>query len=237
MLCYNYLLSDRNLTGNGVLPQYVRRMKREDIDAVLEIDREAFPTEWPPNLKRELDSRLAHYIVACDAEKLVAPAAAAAVPARQGIGGVLSRLRRRFSQVREPVSEHRAVGSERIIGFAGIWVMAEEAHVTTIAIRADDRRQGVGELLLQSVVHLATTLSATVVTLEVRVSNGGAQALYTKYGFRQVGLRRGYYTDNREDALLMSTEHIGATPFQTLFRELTTAYRQRWGAERYHLGS
>ena len=71
----------------------------------------------------------------------------------------------------------------------------------------------------------------------MRVSNSSAQALYTKYGFRQAGLRRGYYTDNREDAMIMSTEHIGATPFQTLLKELTAAYRQRWGPERYHLDS
>lgn len=220
------------------MPQYVRRMKREDIDAVLEIDREAFPTEWPPpNLGRELDNRLAHYIVACDARDLVAPAAVAAVPAKKGLAGVLSRLRRRFSPTPELAGQRRAAGPERIIGFAGIWVMADEAHVTSIATRVADRRQGIGELLLQSVVHLTATLNATIVTLEVRVSNSGAQALYTKYGFRQVGLRRAYYTDNREDAMLMSTDHIGTTPFQTLFTELTDAYRQRWGPERYHLGN
>ncbi len=214
-------------------------MKKEDIDSVLEIDREAFPTEWPPpNLRRELDNRLSHYIVACDAGDLVPPsAAAAAVPVDNGLTGILTRLRRWFSSAPDPVSERRAAGPERIIGFAGIWVMADEAHVTTIATRADDRRQGIGELLLQSIVHLTATLSATIVTLEVRVSNDSAQALYSKYGFRQVGLRRGYYTDNREDALLMSTENIGATPFQTLFTELTGAYRQRWGTERYHLGN
>ncbi len=220
------------------MPQYVRRMKREDIDAVLTIDREAFPTEWPPpNLRRELDNRLAHYIVACDAEEVVAPAEEAAVPAKKGLAGIVSRLRRRFSLAPDPLRERRAPGPERIVGFAGIWVMAEEAHVTTIATSIGDRRQGVGELLLQSIVHLAATLRATIVTLEVRISNDGAQALYTKYGFRQVGLQRSYYSDNREDAVLMSTENIGATPFQTLFRELTAAYRHRWGPERYHLGS
>ena len=213
-------------------------MKREDIDAVLEIDREAFPTEWPPpNLRRELDNRLAHYIVACDAEELAAPGVEAAVPAEKGLAWVLSRLRRWFSPTPESAGKRRAAGPERIIGFAGIWVMADEAHVTSIATRARDRRQGIGELLLQSIVHLAATLRATIVTLEVRVSNSDAQALYTKYGFRQVGLRRGYYTDNREDALLMSTEHIRMMPFQTLFKELAAAYRQRWGPERYRLGN
>ncbi len=230
------MLGNRSLAGNSVLPQYVRRMKREDIDAVLSIDREAFPTEWPPpNLGRELDNRLAHYIVACHAEELVPPAEEAAIPAKKGLAGVLSRLRRRFTP--EPVRERHASGSERIIGFAGIWVMADEAHVTSIATRADDRRRGIGELLLQSIVHMAATLRATIVTLEVRISNTGAQALYIKYGFRRVGLRRAYYTDNREDAMIMSTENIGTTPFQTQLKELTADYRQRWGPERYHLGS
>ncbi len=220
------------------MPQYVRRMRKEDIDSVLEIDREAFPTEWPPpNLRRELDNHLAHYIVACDAGNLVPPSAAAtAVRADDGLTGIRMRLRRWFSSAPDPsVSERRATGPERIIGFAGIWIMADEAHVTTIATRIDDRRKGIGELLLQSIVHLTVTLSAAIVTLEVRVSNDSAQALYSKYGFRQMGFRRGYYTDNLEDALLMSTENIGAASFQALFRELTGAYRQRWGTERYHL--
>jgi len=213
-------------------------MKQEDIDAVLLIDREAFPTEWPPpNLKRELSNRLAHYIVTCDTEGVISPPKETVAPMKQGLAGVLSRLRRRFSPAPESVRERHASGPERIIGFAGIWVMADEAHVTSIATRADDRRQGVGELLLQSIIHIAAALRATIVTLEVRVSNSSAQALYTKYGFRQVGLRRAYYTDNREDAALMSTEHIGETSFQTLVKELIAAYRQRWGPEHYHLGS
>lgn len=74
------LLKHRHLRDNALL-QYVRRMNREDIDAVFEIDREAFPTEWPPtNLQRELNNRLAHYIVVCEAEEISAPSQAAATP-------------------------------------------------------------------------------------------------------------------------------------------------------------
>jgi ribosomal-protein-alanine N-acetyltransferase len=218
-------------------------MKPEDIDAVLVIDREAFPTEWPPpNLRRELDNRLAHYIVACQAGEVVSPSldgapVEAGDTAGTGQTGIWRRLLGRFARVPEPAMERHAAGDERIIGFAGIWVLADEAHVTTIATRAEDRRQGVGELLLQSVIHLSGTLQATIVTLEVRVSNSGAQALYTKYGFREVGLRRAYYTDNREDAKLMSTDSIGGPAFQKLFAELTATDRQRRGPGRYGLGS
>ena len=220
------------------MSQYVRRMKREDIDAVFAIDREAFPEEWPPtNLQRELDNRLAHYIVACEAEGILAPSEAVAVPVRKGLAGVLWCLRQKLSPTPEPVRERRAAGPERIVGFAGIWIMADEAHITSIATSAEARRQGVGELLLQSIVHIAATLHATIATLEVRVSNTSAQTLYTKYGFSQVGLRRGYYTNNREDAIIMSTEHIGEPAFQALLGELIAAHRQRWGPERYHLGS
>ena len=89
-----------------------------------------------------------------------------------------------------------------ILGFAGFWIVAGEAHVTSIAVRETYRHQGIGELMLISLVGLALEMGAEMVTLEVRVSNINAQKLYQKCGFRQVGVRRGYYTDNGEDALI-----------------------------------
>ncbi len=219
------------------MPEYVRRMRREDIDEVLEIDREGFPTEWPPpNFKRELENRMAHYIVACSAETLVSDADRP-LPRETGLTRLTSGLRSVFGQLRPTEKERSAQGSEQITGFAGFWAMVDEAHITTIATRESFRRQGIGELLLQSVIDLAHRLKARTVTLEVRVSNSEAQALYTKYGFAEVGLRRGYYTDNREDAILMSTDAIGSAAFQAHLREVRKAYTARWGNDRYSLGN
>jgi len=146
---------------------HLRLMSQEDVPQVTEIDREAFPTLWPPaNYQRELKNGLAHYIVACDAE-----------------------------------------AGQYIIGFAGLWMLVDEAHITNIAVREKHRRQGIGETLLIAIVELAIELGANLITLEVRASNSEAQKLYAKYGFVRVGLRRGYYTDNREDAVLMSIEN------------------------------
>jgi len=121
------------------------------------------------------------------------------------------------------------------MGFAGFWAMADEAHITTIATREASRRQGIGELLLQSVIDMANQRASRIVTLEVRVSNTAAQQLYTKYGFSQVGLRRGYYTDNHEDAVIMSTDHIASPSFQAQLQELKKAYTEKWGTDRYPL--
>jgi len=233
--CATITLKSDSFAESNQVPDYVRRMVREDANRVLEIDREAFPTEWPaPNFKREMENRLAHYIVACRTDKL-AEESPEADPPEKGFAGLVSRLRRLFSGNQLPQATHAPQCDEVITGFAGFWVMADEAHITSIATRAVFQRQGIGELLLQSVIDLAAKLKARVVTLEVRVSNTVAQDLYAKYGFSQVGLRRGYYTDNREDALVMSTDNIDSAAFQARMRELKHAYQARWGAERYQL--
>ncbi|MFC1957614.1 ribosomal-protein-alanine N-acetyltransferase, partial [Chloroflexota bacterium] len=77
---------------------------------------------------------------------------------------------------------------------------------------------------------LATKLKANIVTLEVRASNTAAQSLYTKYGFTQAGVRRGYYIDNREDGLIMSTQNITSTAFQAQFQQLKKINLQKCGA-------
>ena len=90
-----------------------------------------------------------------------------------------------------------------IAGYGGMWMIMEEAHVTNIAVRAQHRGKKLGERLVRELQRLAQELGAVRMTLEVRVSNHIAQRLYEKLGFRSVGLRRGYYTDNGEDAMIM----------------------------------
>ena len=111
-----------------------------------------------------------------------------------------------------------------IVGYASIWMMVDESHLTSIAVRKSHQRQGIGELLLMAVIRLSMQLKAEVVTLEVRASNHSAQALYAKYGFKTVGIRRRYYTDNSEDAVIMTTDKINSPGYQALLRELDARY-------------
>ena len=204
---------------------YVRPMCKEDVPQVKEIDREAFPTQFPaPDYQRELQDRISHHIVACD-EVRIMPAVKAE---EKGFLKFVRRIMQLFGGTHP--DDNRPVELERVLGFASIWVMADEAHLTNIAVRLSHRRQGIGELLLISIIELAAELKADFLTLEVRASNIPAQELYKKYGFTQVGLRRGYYTDNREDAVVMSTESLSSPSFRERFPQLKEAYLRRYGS-------
>ncbi|MFQ6122294.1 MAG: ribosomal protein S18-alanine N-acetyltransferase [Dehalococcoidales bacterium] len=208
---------------------YVRRMRKEDVAQVKEIDHEVFPTQWAsPNYHRELQNRLAHYIVVCDRDKIIEESEVKA-PLEKGVFGLASKIRWWLSHNRFFGDRLPPPGSQYIIGFAGIWVAADEAHLTNIAVRKRYQQQGIGELLLISMIDLAIELKANFITLEVRASNTPAQNLYHKYGFTQVGVRRGYYTDNREDGLLMSVEGITSAPFQTRLQELKQTHLRKYG--------
>ena len=97
----------------------------------------------------------------------------------------------------------RAAG--RVIAFAGMWLMVDEAHVTTFAVAPAWRRRHIGERLILALLDLAIGRGAREATLEVRLSNLPARRLYEKYGFRPVGIRPRYYSDDNEDALIMTT--------------------------------
>lgn len=101
-----------------------------------------------------------------------------------------------------------ARAGERIVGFAGIWMMVDEAHVTTFSVHPDWRRQAIGRQLLLNLLELAGTIGARRMTLEVRESNEAAQALYIGFGFDVAGRRTAYYTDDGEDALVMTTPDL-----------------------------
>lgn len=93
-----------------------------------------------------------------------------------------------------------------IIGYGGMWIIIDEAHITNIAIRSQYRGMGHGEQLLKEIMKTAHWLGAKRITLEVRVSNATAQSLYRKMGFYAAGVRPAYYSDNLEDALIMWAE-------------------------------
>ncbi|MGD6969291.1 ribosomal protein S18-alanine N-acetyltransferase [Rossellomorea vietnamensis] len=91
----------------------------------------------------------------------------------------------------------------KVIGYCGVWIIVDEAHITNIAVLPSYRGQGLGDRLMQSMIEIAKEMGAVTMTLEVRVSNTPAQTLYKKFGFAEGGIRKKYYSDNQEDALVM----------------------------------
>lgn len=106
--------------------------------------------------------------------------------------------------------------NKHICGYSGFWLIGEEAHITTLAVHPDYRRLGIGQYLLINNIRAARDVGASWMTLEVRVSNEAAQNLYSKYGFKSLGLRKKYYQDNSEDALVLWTESILDPEFEKL---------------------
>ena len=206
----------------------IRRMQDKDIPQALEIDREAFPTQWPhpsyTSFKQELRNRLACYIVVTKPRELVP---AEQYPDNKSLWQKLLHL---FDHDRFFGEEAPTSPKEYIIGIAGFWIMVDEAHITTLAVRNSYLRQGIGERLLIQIIEVARQLNADVVTLEVRISNKQAQALYEKYAFRKVGIRRAYYTDNGEDAIIMTTDSLASSTFQLHFQPLKKAHQHKWEA-------
>jgi [ribosomal protein S18]-alanine N-acetyltransferase len=210
----------------------IRLMTKTDIPQVSAIDREAFPTMWPPvNFNSEMNNRLAHYLVASDGfqelETQPQPAIRL-VPVRSFLG------------LKWPFNKPAQIDvnpQEYITGFVGMWMMVDEVHIINIAVRESHRGKGIGEVLLISSIDMATKLRASLVTLEVRATNSVAQNLYTKYGFQQMGIRKGYYTDNKEDAWIMTTDLIGTDGFKESFHKLKEAHFKKMGEFDYMLGA
>jgi [ribosomal protein S18]-alanine N-acetyltransferase len=98
-----------------------------------------------------------------------------------------------------------ARAGEQVVGFGGIWLMVDEAHITTFGVHPEWRRRGVGRQLLIALVELSEQMRASRMTLEVRAGNQAAQELYRRFGFIVAGRRARYYTDDGEDALIMTT--------------------------------
>lgn len=203
----------------------VDEMTMADLPRIVEIERLAYTTPWPPSAyRRELqENRMAHYIVVRDT--MLAPPEPVVTPRDdQRKPFPLSLLPVRIPPVISPEAAN-------IVAFSGLWHMVNEAHITTIAVHPEYRGRGVGELMLSTMIDRAYAVHARYVTLEVRVSNYVAQNLYRKYGFSQTGVRRRYYSDNHEDAFVMSTENITSEMYRERFVELKARLAERLDAD------
>jgi len=103
-----------------------------------------------------------------------------------------------------------------VVGYAGMICYGDEAHVTTIAVDPERHRRKIGTRLLYELIQTAIDMGARAVSLEVRVSNWGAQRLYTRFGFRPVGVRKGYYQETGEDALVMWADDVHTAEYERL---------------------
>ncbi|HEU0026617.1 MAG TPA: ribosomal protein S18-alanine N-acetyltransferase [Ktedonobacterales bacterium] len=201
----------------------VDTMTMTDVPRVVEIERLAYTTPWPPSAyRREIqENRMARYLVVRDAWLQPPVTPTSQEEAKRPFP--LSLL----SRAANPVPPE----TMNIIAFAGLWHMINEAHITTIATHPDYRGRGVGELMLSTLVGIAYTTQSRYVTLEVRVTNTIAQNLYRKYGFAQTSVRRRYYSDNHEDAYVMSTQDITSDDYRTRYADLRERLMRRLEAE------
>ena len=217
----------------------LRPLGEQDIPQSAEIEREAFPGLFPAtSFRRELRNRLARYLVAWRRDdQAVNGGSPGHDPAADAPGesqgdrnpSVLSRL---FGGAQLLLGRRQPAwqpGQQFVAGFLGTWYMPDEAHIVSVGVRKEYRGCGIGELLLIGAIEQAVAREENAVTLEVRESNCVARSLYLKYGFTERGVRKRYYTDNGEHAVIMTTDPILRLPFQQRFRELAEAHERRWG--------
>ena len=139
----------------------ISQMCSSDIEQLSALEKECFTIPWSEaSFRQELDNKLAYYLIARDADK--------------------------------------------VIGYCGVWFVAGEGQITNIAVHPEYRRKHVASGILEGIISHAKQTGISVLSLEVRVSNTSAQALYKKYGFTPVGSRKSYYADNNEDAIIMA---------------------------------
>ena len=233
------LLNSRNSSAVQLqesLPVTIRRLRLDDIDQVVAIEKEAFSPLWvSTSFKRDINNKRANYLVACFDEESSPEEVLAEIdfdnsgqegePPQPNLWSrVLGRLG--IASNDGPTSVDDVFN---IAGYVSVWYQGEEAHITEIAVKETLRGRGVGELLLIGSLKAAIDHGSKVMTLEARVSNFIAHRLYQKYSFKSVGIRKAYYSDNREDAVIMTTSPIDTTDYSRLFDGLQTAYQSRWG--------
>ena len=150
----------------------LRRMRPDDLEEVMVIERAAFRHPWSPELfRRELEHDWSTILVAV-----------------------------------EPLTSAPGKGSERIIAFLIYWLVHDEVHILNVAVSPENRRRGIARVLMGETEKRAVQAGATLMTLEVRRSNGAALELYRAFDYRAVGVRPNYYVDEGEDAIVMVKE-------------------------------
>jgi ribosomal-protein-alanine N-acetyltransferase len=189
------------MSSDGLIYK-VDPMQWADVPAVMSIEHRSFTLPWSDyTYKHELLENVhSHYFVVRRIEHATAKRS-----------GWLAFLR------------PQPKAADSVVGYGGFWLIADEAHISTIASHPDWRGRGLGELTLLVMIERAIEMKANMVTLEVRVTNSVAQNLYRKYGFELAGRRARYYRDNDEDADLMTVEGVQLPEYRWKLQDLRTA--------------
>jgi ribosomal-protein-alanine N-acetyltransferase len=229
---------DRAISTVGTPVYRLDIMTQDDVPEVSRVERRCFANPWPTSAyRRELQNPAQNYYVVLRAMQAGAQAGSGpgngesaslagqsemsprgAVPRRSLLS--IGRGRQQEGNGREPSA---------IIGFAGMWLAFDEAHLTTIGVDPLHQGLGLGELLLLCMFDEAVARGANWLTLEVRVTNAAAQALYRKYGFTDQGTRKRYYSDNNEDALIMWSPPLDELEYRAEVESRRDALARRLG--------
>jgi ribosomal-protein-alanine N-acetyltransferase len=209
-------------------------MTQDDVPEVGRVERRCFPNPWPASAyRRELQNPAQNtYVVLREVfPSLDADASSQGTTPAAGHASTRSLPRRSLL----PIGLGRRQGTNgaddgRIIGFAGMWLAFDEAHATTIGVAPEYRGRGLGELLFLAMIDEAIARGANWLTLEVRVTNASAQALYRKYHFTVHGTRKRYYSDNNEDALIMWSPALHDASFRADIERQRADLAQRLGS-------
>jgi len=215
------------MVSSKFMPFAIRPMSTNDIPQAIEIEHQVFPAIIPPTAFRfELGKSNSSYLVAFSIKSSANHQAPTVVGGSfpkdiSGIRGLPRKIREGFRKEEELVA-----------GFLGLWYVVDEAHIMSVGVRETLRRRGIGELLLLSAIKQAISKNASEATLEVRTSNTSAINLYEKYGFTRRGIRKAYYADNQEDAIIMTTDSIQHPDYRERFVTLEDSHQDRWGTSR-----
>ena len=200
----------------------LRNAASSDIEQLSELERGVFPSLWPPtNFAHEIKKDRQAVLVANLHSKRTEP---------ENRVQNTSLVERMVGGIKTLTTQGNAAhhNESRLAGWAIVWFVVGEAHIASIGVAELDRRHGVGELLILGAIEAAAASDCDELTLEVRKSNDAAQALYKKYGFKIVGERKGYYVDDNEDALIMTTPDIREPQYAAKLADLAADHSRRW---------
>jgi [ribosomal protein S18]-alanine N-acetyltransferase len=174
----------------------LRRMYLEDLDRVLEIESQSFgPFHWSRNnFSQELGNEMAIYLL-------------------------IESLETKEKFLDQSDGRHHELDKNLIVAYGGAWLILDEMHITTLGTDPEFRRNKLAEAIINNLIEIAVYNKIRGITLEVRESNIAAQKLYEKYGFQKMGLRKNYYEDNQESALILWTEDIQTPKYLELLRK------------------
>jgi len=193
------------------IPLKIRPMTQKDLHQVAVVEKDSFPELFPPTaFSKELKRQNSIFLVAeLDESKKMS---SCFLPSQWN-------QHKTNGETNQNKYTGWLAGQGFIVGILGLWNMANEGHIVTLAVRRDYRKLGVGGAILRHCLRICFEKSFINVTLEVRASNKTAQSLYLKHGFKTVGVRKNYYTDDGEDALIMTTPNTNSFDYATLLDE------------------